>query len=348
MLGLLNCRVIFLGLLFVPLTNSASDDLAPVTLKQDVPASYTVVKGDTLWDISALYLENAWQWPRLWQANPDIDNPHLIHPGDRLYLTWRDGQPTLSLKPMVKLSPSVRLVDKRPIPTLKPELVLSYLEPDRLLSQASIESSARVLGASHGRQFLTEQDAVYVSGLQPQSSWGIYRQMASFTRKDKVVVALKRIASAEQVEYGEHMTRLHVTEQRQEIMPNDIALPEQSELLARATNRFYPTPAPTNHGVQILGSLTGQRYVGQYDVVVLNRGLIDELVQGNMFELYQPGAQVTLDNGQLASLANTHIGNLIVIRPYQHFSLALVSESTQPIGVDSKLIAPPQLSGVEQ
>ncbi len=348
MLGLLNCRVIFLGLLFVPLTNSASDDLAPVTLKQDVPASYTVVKGDTLWDISAIYLENAWQWPRLWQANPDIDNPHLIYPGDRLYLTWRDGQPTLSLKPVVKLSPSVRLVDKRPIPTLKPELMLPYLESDRLLSQASIDGSVRVLGASHGRQFLTEQDAVYVSGLQPEFNWGIYRQMASFTRKDKVVVAFKRIASAEQVGYAEQVTRLRVTEQRQEIMPNDIALPEQSEPLASETNRFYPTPAPSDHGAQILGSLTGQRYVGQYDVVVLNRGLADELIQGNMFELYQQGTQVKLDNGKQVSLAKTHIGNLIVIRPYQYFSLALVSESTQPIGVDSPLIAPPRLSEVEQ
>jgi nucleoid-associated protein YgaU len=348
MLGLLNCRVIFLGLLFAPLTNNASDDLAPVTLKQDVPASYTVMKGDTLWDISALYLESAWQWPRLWQANPDIDNPNLIYPGDRLYLTWRNGQPSLSLKPMMKLSPSVRLVAKRPIPTLKPELVLPYLESDRLLSQSSIESSVRVLGASHGRQFLTEQDAVYISGQQPEPSWGIYRQMASFSRKEQVVVALRRIASAEHVEYGEHMTRLHVTDQRLEIMPNDIALPDQLEPLASETNRFYPTPAPTDHGAQILGSLTGQRYVGQYDVVVLNRGLVDALIQGNMFELYQQGAVVKLDDARQVPLAKTHIGSLIVIRPYQHFSLALVSQSTQPIGIDAQLIAPPQLSGVEQ
>lgn len=347
MLGLLNCRVIFLGLLFVSLTNSASDGLAPLTLKQDIPASYTVVKGDTLWDISALYLENAWQWPRLWQANPDIDNPNLIYPGDRLYLTWRNGQPMLSLKPMVKLSPSARLVEKHPIPALKPELVLPYLESVRLLSQASIDASVRVLGASHGRQFLTAQDDVYVSGQQPEPSWGIYRQMANFTGTDEVVVVLKRIASAEHVEYGEHTTRLQVTEQRQEIMPNDIALPDLPGPLVNAENRLYPTPAPPDHDARILGSLTGQRYVGLHDVVVLNRGQADQLIQGNMFELYQPGAQVTLDNGQLASLANTHIGKLIVIRPYQHFSLALISQSTQPIGVNSKLIAPPQLSGVE-
>lgn len=347
MLGLLTNPAILLGLILVSFTSHATVAPASLGLKIDAPTLYTVEDGDTLWDISALYLENPWLWPRLWQSNPKIENPHLIYPGDRLYLTWRNGQPILSMKPKVKLSPSVRIVEKSPLPTIKPELVLPYLDSNLLLGQALVESSVRVLGASHGRQLLTEQDVVYISGQQPVSSWGIYRQLATFTRNEHIVVALKRIADAEHVEYAEQLTRLRVIEPRQEILPNDIVLPDNFEALANATNHFYPIPALVGHNAQILGSLTGQRYVGQYDVVVLDRGLVDELVQGSMFELYQQGAVVKLDNAKQVSLAKTHIGNLVVIRPYQHFSLALVSQSTQPIGVDSKLLAPPLLSGEE-
>lgn len=70
-----------------------ADEQTPLALKPNAPTTYTVVKGDTLWDISALYLDSPWLWPRLWQVNPEIDNPHLIYPGDKLTLFWRDGNP---------------------------------------------------------------------------------------------------------------------------------------------------------------------------------------------------------------------------------------------------------------
>ncbi|NVJ57282.1 MAG: LysM peptidoglycan-binding domain-containing protein, partial [Vibrionaceae bacterium] len=112
----------------------------PLSVKQDAPTTYTVVKGDTLWDISAMYLDSPWLWPRLWQVNPDIDNPHLIYPGDRLSLIWRDGHPVLSLKPMVKLSPKVRVLEKEAVSTVNAGLVLPYIESDRLLSASELDA----------------------------------------------------------------------------------------------------------------------------------------------------------------------------------------------------------------
>ncbi|WP_162949476.1 LysM peptidoglycan-binding domain-containing protein, partial [Pseudomonas aeruginosa] len=70
---------------------------AQVDLREGHPDRYTVVRGDTLWDISGKFLRQPWKWPELWHANPQIQNPHLIYPGDTLSLVYVDGQPRLVL-----------------------------------------------------------------------------------------------------------------------------------------------------------------------------------------------------------------------------------------------------------
>ena len=64
----------------------------PVPLAEGHPDRYTVKKGDTLWDISAVFLRDPWYWPEVWYVNPQVENPHLIYPGDVLSLVYVDGQ----------------------------------------------------------------------------------------------------------------------------------------------------------------------------------------------------------------------------------------------------------------
>jgi len=314
----------------------------PLSVKEDAPTTYTVVKGDTLWDISAMYLDSPWLWPRLWQVNPDIDNPHLIYPGDRLSLIWRDGHPVLSLKPMVKLSPKVRVLEKEAVSTVNAGLVLPYIESDRLLSASELDASPRVLGASDGKKYLSNQGLLYISGEHQVKTWTIYRPLEEYQRDDHTVVALKKIATAELQESQPQFSGLNVVTQSQEVMVDDIALPDVDVEMHSLSTTFYPAPTPKESFANILGSLEGSQYVGQNQVVILDRGEKDQLRQGSMFELFSQGVEVSIegDDSDEARLPDTRIGNLMVIRPYPYFSLALVTESTEPVGKETILKSP--------
>ncbi|MCK6265648.1 LysM peptidoglycan-binding domain-containing protein [Vibrio sp. ZSDE26] len=322
----------------------------PLSVKEGAPKTYTVVKGDTLWDISALYLDSPWLWPKLWKNNDYIDNPDLIYPGDKLTLYWLNGEPVLTLKPMVKLSPKVRLLDKQAVPTVKESLVIPYLTSDRLVDLETLSSSSKVLGASSGKKFLTAEDSLFISGVNQQENWGIYRVANQYKRDDKTMVALKRIASAKQHQVDSEITKLTLTNQRQEIWPNDIALPDIAVNDTQLTTTFYPSSSPRKSMATILGALNGSEYSVKNQVVIIDRGSEDKVQQGSMFKLYQSGAAVYEHKGEYSykkqtqssplQLPNTEIGSLMVIRPYSYFSLALITSSEAPISNHSLLVSP--------
>ena len=66
-----------------------------VDLREDHPTTYVVKRGDTLWDIAGRFLSKPWLWPEIWQANPQVQNPHLIFPGQVLSLVYIDGEPRI-------------------------------------------------------------------------------------------------------------------------------------------------------------------------------------------------------------------------------------------------------------
>ncbi|EKG92214.1 LysM peptidoglycan-binding domain-containing protein [Vibrio cholerae] len=327
-----------------------ADEQTPLALKPNAPTTYTVVKGDTLWDISALYLDSPWLWPKLWQVNPEIENPHLIYPGDKLTLFWRDGQPVLSVKPMRKLSPQVRVLEKQAVPTVQEGLVLPYLQSDRLMAKTALQGSVRVIGSSEGRQYLTKQDQLYISGVHSKKKWGIYRELAQYQRDDEVMVALRLVAVGELAMTGGNFSGLSLQEQNQEILANDIALPEIDLEERQLSTTFYPQPAPAGSEARILGSLEGSQYAGQNQVVVIDQGRSDGVAQGSMFELYQAAVQVKAKQDSstfLSERSNTDVqlpsvkvGALMVIRPYERFSLALITNSSAPISAEVHALSP--------
>jgi len=156
-----------------------------VSLRDDHPQQYVVVKGDTLWDISSRFLDEPWQWPAIWQANPQIENPHLIYPGDVVSLVYVDGRPVLQVAregvpaappgaaprdtsgmQTVKLSPQIRRVDHSdPINAVPLDAIKPFLRDIRVLSPSEFEGLPYVVANEENRLNATHTDLTFARNL---------------------------------------------------------------------------------------------------------------------------------------------------------------------------------------
>ena len=152
------------------------------TLRDGHPDEYVVQQGDTLWDIAGRFLTRPWDWPAIWQANPQIENPHLIYPGDVISLVYIDGEPRLVLNRQGgtdRLSPRIREVDEADaIPTVPLDAVDEYLRYPRILTEEQFEALPYVVASDEGRYYSAPGDNVYVRDLNlPVGSEVVIAQM---------------------------------------------------------------------------------------------------------------------------------------------------------------------------
>ncbi len=140
---------------------------AQVELRSDHPDRYVVVKGDTLWDISERFLAKPWLWPEIWQVNPQIENPHLIYPGDEITLVYIDGEPRLTVRRTVKLSPHARrtpLADA--IEPINLQDIRHYLDKRTILDPDEVDDLPYVLAIEEANLNGIAGQRVYVRGLE--------------------------------------------------------------------------------------------------------------------------------------------------------------------------------------
>ena len=135
-------------------------------LAPDAPDSYTVKRGDTLWGISGMFLRRHWRWPELWGMNMQaIANPHLIYPGQVLYLDKRDGYARLSTaRPMgdggepgvVRITPSTRSesLAQAALPTLQPHLIEPFLAEPLVVDAETLLRAPRLIATTDERCLL--------------------------------------------------------------------------------------------------------------------------------------------------------------------------------------------------
>jgi len=154
-------------------------------LAANAPDSYTVKRGDTLWDISKLFLKSPWRWPELWGLNLEqIRNPHLIYPGQVLGLERSGGRARLSVAQggpdgTVKLSPRVRsdVVDEGGVPAVPMHLIAPFLNEAVIFTADELERAPRVVAAPEGRVLMGQGDKAYVLGeLGGLRDWRVFRR----------------------------------------------------------------------------------------------------------------------------------------------------------------------------
>ena len=172
-------RHICLG--FFALLMSASVLANEVALNPDHPDRYVVVKGDTLWDISAKFLQYPWHWPEIWQVNPQVENPHLIYPGDELTLVYRDGRPVLELsrgQQTYKLSPEMREIRMdEAIHTIPLSIIRPFLTKPRVVGAEVLDAAPYVVATSDERLLSGAGDIVYAKGIidPEQNEFNVFR-----------------------------------------------------------------------------------------------------------------------------------------------------------------------------
>ena len=139
-----------------------------VSVRPDHPDEYIVVKGDTLWDISGKFLEHPWQWPSIWHANQQIENPHLIYPGDRISLVYIDGRPSLVVnddKRTVRMSPEARRLPREAIPPIEWDAIRHFVTNARVLQPGSFSDLPYVVSNESDRDMASIKDLTYVRGI---------------------------------------------------------------------------------------------------------------------------------------------------------------------------------------
>jgi len=328
-----------LGILALSASLGISNVLADtVQIKGDAPQSYTVVKGDTLWDISGKYLEKPWRWPELWEGNPQIANPHLIYPGDVISLYYKDGQPHLGInraRGTVKLSPKIRssVIDDA-IPVIPIEAIQQFLRKLKILDKASIDKAPYVVRGQEARIIAAQGDRVYVKGLSDASSgkgYQIYHigdPINDPTTGDVIGHEGIYIGDAKFDSAGDPATLLITSSAREASVGDRIIARESNEVL---TN-FQPKVPDQQINGQILNIIDGVGIFATLQAVIINRGAADGLSRGHVLSTFSKGETVLNDvttesTKDTVTLPDERAGTLMVIEAFENLSYALAMET---------------------
>lgn len=323
---------------------------ADVQLKSGHPESYTVVKGDTLWGISGRFLSRPWQWPELWQINPQIENPHLIYPGDVLNLVYVDGKPQLVLsrgasRGTIKLSPQVRSTPMaEAIPTIPLEAINSFLLRNRIIDDVEeFDNAPYVVAGTAERVVSGIGDRVYVRGelSEDESVYGLFRQGKLYIdpdTKEYLGINADDIGTGELVAQEEGISTIILRRSTQEVRSGDRLFPIEERAI---TSTFMPSePSEEVRGV-IIDVPRGVTQVGQYDVVTLNKGSRDGLEIGHVLAVYKTGETVRdRVTDEMVKIPDERSGLLMVFRTYERLSYGIILSASRQLAVMDKVRNP--------
>lgn len=340
-----------------------------ITLKKNAPKTYVVKKGDTLWDISGIFLNQPWLWPKLWRLNPNINNPHLIYPGDELRLVFDEqGQPMLVRgKPELKWSPQVRMTlkDQKPVNALPLSVIAPYLNYNTFLTEEKIETLPYVLGSNLGFKSSIDGFKVYVNDdLALGRAYGVYHvgdEIFDPITEESLGFNVILVGAGKVIRNGNMAddvpSTLYVDDVKKEIHSGALVLPINENQLLPAVFEMKAAAAGTKG--MVIGSALKVREFAKLDVVILNLGKKDGVTSGDVLSVERVGPSILDTNdgpvyakdasvwSRLASFDESdykmpaeHIGKMMVFKVHDEVSLALILSSSQSILLNDSVVAP--------
>ena len=315
-----------------------------VQLRADYPDQHVVVKGDTLWDISNTFLSTPWMWPEIWHVNPQIENPHLIYPGDVVRLVYLDGKPRVVIDRVVKLSPQMRVVDKREaIASIPLDRINNFLSRSRVVENEQLERAPYVVSGESKRLLTGEGDRIYARGdFDPSvAAYGVYRKGQTYVDPvtgEVLGVEATDIASARMRALDEDIATLAVTRSTQELRLGDRLLEDEERSV---DSTFYPSAPDVEVDAEIIAVEGGVTQVGKMSVVVINRGQREGMKVGNVLAIYKLGGTVRdRIKGDIVKLPDERAGLMMIFRTFEKLSLGLVLEAERPLSTKDKVKNP--------
>lgn len=335
-----------LGIVLSFVAGSVSAD--HIQLNPAHPDRYTVVQGDTLWDISGRFLSKPWQWPEIWQNNPQIKNPHLIYPGDVIALSYVNGEPRLGIETPsdVRLSPEVRVSPMaRAVPVIPMDAIRQFLSRPRVVTKGELEEAPYIVDFADEHIVGGIGDRVYVRAVEDGANLAFTVLRPGPAYKDPVtgdILGYEAIYVGDaQLERTGDPATLMLTRAQREAIIGDRLMPVEQEKIELY---FQPRAPERNIEAHIIGVFDGVSQIGQYQVVAIDKGTADGIETGHVLDIYQSGRTirdiVSGRSGETVAAPNEHAGLLMVFRPFERVSYALVMNAMRAVHV-SDLAATP-------
>ena len=333
-------------------------------LRSGHPDIYRVERGDTLWGIASMFLTEPWLWPEIWYVNSDIENPHLIYPGDQIILQYVGANPRLTVRRAAterrfkltpehriqnsdnyeKLEPRIRVKPlSAPIPAIPLDAIASLMSKGRIVEEDTLSLAPRILSGKSGRLIFGSGDQVYARGNWPEltSVYGIFRPGNVYidpVSEEILGFEAIEVGSAKIQDRAEDLITFTIISAREDVrIGYRMMLTEQQPV----KSIFYPSSPDIQINGVILNVLGGVTQVGRYDVVVINRGSRSGLDVGNVLSIAKKGAPVKdrFDRGVL-DLPASRAGILMLFRVFEKMAYGLVLQASEPLRVGDVVQTP--------
>lgn len=334
--------------------NEVSSSTAPDAgiIKPGAPKSYVVKRGDTLWGIASLFLRDPWLWPEVWYINPQVNNPHLIYPGDTVALAYgANGQPLIRLEHGggARMDPRLRSdpIDGA-VPTVPYQAIAAFLSRPSILTRDQVKQAPYVVAFRDEHEIGGSNNEIYITKLSgpAHERYSVVHVGDPLRDPDNGdVIGYQGVYTGTAlVSKPGQVTKAVLVDTERETLRGDKVMAVDTDVPLN----FAPSAPRNPVKGRIIAVVDGTALIGQYQIVAINRGTRDGVSNGTVLAIDQAGESVrdVYSNGLNAmfgdprtsfsrhvKLPDERVGTLLVFKTFNRVAYALIVGASNTIHV---------------